>query len=142
MVEGIVFAFKYLILLCGFVLLFLIWWIPHHIERLRNHGGGYFTPGFPSLQTALISLITTFSILSAIAAVFIGLPLYEMKPKLSIALGVITFIIFSSGIVLSLYLALIRPLSGTAPTMKQFYCPLRLLLLGLGFTMFTLASFL
>ena len=142
MPEGIMLAFKCLIILCGFVFLFLIWWIPYHIERLRNHGGGYFTPGFESLQKALTSLITAFSILSAIAAVFIGLPFYVMKSTLSIVLGVITFIIFSFGIVSSLYLLLIRPLSGTEPTTQQCYYPLKLLLLGLGFTMFTLASFL
>lgn len=135
-------AFKYLILFCGFVLLFLIWWIPHHIERLRNHGGGYFTAGSQSLAAALTALIAAFSVLFAMAAVFISLPLYETKGVLSMSLGVVTFLIFSSGIVMSLYLALIRPLSGTAPTTKQFYLPLRLLLLGLGFTMFTLASFL
>jgi len=135
-------TFKILILISGFALLFLTWWIPRHIGRLRNHGGGLFTAGFPSLEKALRSLIAAFSILFAGAAVFISLPLYEAKGALSIALGVITFFIFSSGIVLSLYLALIRPLSGTAPTTQRFYWPLRLLLLGLSFTMFTLASFL
>jgi len=137
-----VIALEYLLLVCGVGLLILVWWIPQHIEGLRNHGGGYFTSGAQSLGTALTSLTATFSILFAIAAAFISLPVYETKGVLPTALGVITFLIFSAGIVFSLYLALVRPLSGTAPTTKQFYWPLRLLLLGLGFSMFTLASFL
>ena len=139
-------ALKSLVLVCGCALLFLMWWMPRRIEGLRDHGGGLFTPGSPSLEKALgslmRSLIATFSIFSAIAAVFIGLPLCETRGAGSLALGIATFVLFSSGIVLSLYLALIRPLSGTAPTLKQCYWALRLLLVGLGFTMFTLASLL
>lgn len=114
-------ATKYLTIIFGLVLLFLVWWLPNHIEHMRNHGGGVFGPGLPSLREALQSLITAFSILAAIGAVFIILPFHEVKSTLSVILGIITFSIFSTGILKSVYLSLIRPLSGTAPTLQNVY---------------------
>ena len=133
-------AAKYLTIVFGFVLLFLVWWLPNHIEYMRTHGGAEFGPGFQSLREALQSLMTAFSILAAVAAAFVILPLHEIKSTPSVMLGVITCSIFSAGILKSVYLSLIRPLSGIAPSLQSVYWPLRLLLLGLSFMMFTLAS--
>jgi len=137
-----------LLIITGIVFLFLIWWLPNHIERLREHGGegcsAVFGAGSGSVKEALekasSTLISAFSVLSAVLVAVVALPFSEMKSTLSTILTTITLIIFSIGLILSLYLSLIRPLSGTAPTPKKVYLLLRLLLLGLGFTMFTLAS--
>ena len=137
-----------LLIISGIVFLFLIWWLPNHIERLREHGGNgcsaLFGPGTGSVKEALgeasRALTTAFAVLSAILVAVVALPSPEMKSALSTILTTITLIIFSIGLIIALYLSLIRPLSGTAPSAKNVYLLSRLLLLGLGFTMFALAS--
>jgi hypothetical protein len=128
----------------GIVFFFLTWWYPKYIEQLRVQSDGgvraEFTPGAQSSIEAVVSLITAFSILSAIAVALIVLPSSENKSTISILLSVITLIIFLTGIVWSLHLSLIRLLSGVAPKSSFIYLSLRLLLLGLSFIMFTLAS--
>ncbi len=145
MIEEIIDRLIVIILLFfGISFLILSWWLPNHIEQLREHGEGgvsaYVIPGFASKGEAMISLITAFSILSTIAVALIVLPSSGTKSTISILLGVVTLIIFSIGVIWSLYLSLIRSLSATAPSQKKIYWSLRLLLIGIGFTMFTLAS--
>jgi hypothetical protein len=48
--------------------------------------------------------------------------------------------VFAAEISLSIYLSVVRPLSGTAPTQLAIYALVGLVVLGLGCTMFTLAS--
>ena len=132
-------ATKYSIITFGAIFIFLIWGLPRRIERMRNHGGAVYGAGGQSIIEALRYLVTAFSILAAISGVYIILP-FQGKSTPSIILGTITLIIFLIGILLSVYLTIIRPLSGTAPTQQKIYWLLRLLLLGLGFIMFTLAS--
>ena len=124
----------------GAVLCVLAWLLPRRLQAMRDHGGAEFTPGFRSLVEALTSLIAAFSILAALAAVLVVLPVQQMRSTLSVVLGVIAYTLFTTGIVTSVYCRLKRPLSGTAPTERDVYLALRLLLLGLGFAMFTLAS--
>lgn len=130
--KSVAFAF-------GLSLLFLIWWLPEHIEHMRNHGGGVFGPGLPSLVEALKSLITASSIFAAIAALFVILPFQGTGYPLAVLLGLLTFVVFLSGILTIVYFLLIRPLSGTAPTLQNVYLSLRLILLGLALTVFTIA---
>jgi hypothetical protein len=54
--------------------------------------------------------------------------------------GILTLSVLTAEISLSIYLSLVRPLSGTAPTQLAIYALVGLVLLGLGCTMFTLAS--
>lgn len=142
--EKINYLIIIILILTGFVFIILALWLPNHIEQMREHGEGgvsaEFTPGFVSLAEAIASLITAFSILSAIAIALFVLPSSETKSTISILLSVITLIIFLAGIVWTLYISLIRPLAGTAPSPHNVYWSLRLLLMGLSFTMFTLAS--
>jgi len=137
---------KWLLAIGGTVFLLLVAWLPYRIDQMREHAGDglsvVFTPGFESIKEALTSLITAFSILSTISCVFIVLPLINAKMPSSIALllSALTFIAFSSGIVWSLYLYLIRPLSGTAPSAQDIYWDLRILLIGLSLTMYTITA--
>jgi len=113
------------------------------MENMRNHGGSEFKPGFPSLKEALTNLISASSIFAALAAVFLVVPFQSNsnpEPFL-ILFALLTFIIFLTAILTMSYFLLIRPLSGTAPTSENVYMSLRLLLLGLAFTLFTLAIF-
>jgi hypothetical protein len=57
----------------------------------------------------------------------------------SLILGTVTLGIYSLEILLTLYLSLLRPLTGSNPCFIQMYILLGLIPLGLGFTMFTLA---
>jgi hypothetical protein len=128
----------------GIVFFILTWWYPKYIEQLRVQSDGgamaVFTPGPQSSTEAVGYLITAFSILSAIAVALIVLPSSENKSTTSIFLSVITLIILLTGIVWTLHLSLTRPLSGVASKPHFIYLSLRLLLLGLSFIMFTLAS--
>jgi hypothetical protein len=54
--------------------------------------------------------------------------------------GILTLSVFTAEISLSIYLSLLRPLSRTAPIQLALYVLIGLVLLGLGWTMFTLAS--
>jgi hypothetical protein len=54
--------------------------------------------------------------------------------------GILTLSVFIAEISLSIYLSLIRPLSGTAPIQFAIYALIGLVTLGLGCSMFTLAS--
>ena len=139
---------KGLLIIFGIVLLFLIWWLPFRIERLRQHGEGscsaVFGAGAVSVKEALekasLTLTSAFSILSAVLVALVALPSQSSKNPLSTILITIALITFSIGLVYALYLSLIRPLSGTAPTTKDVYLLSRILFIGLGLTMFALAS--
>jgi len=136
---------KWLLIITGIIFLGLSWWLPYHIDQMREHDGGgasaYFTPGFESLKEALTSLITSFSIFTSISIAFIVLPIENRRKKVSLFLSSLTLVFFSVGVIFSLYLSIIRPLSGTPPSPQNVYWSLRLLLLGLGFLIFTIASF-
>lgn len=136
---AILLIIKCIIIAFGVILLFLMWWLPNRFERRRNHGGAVFGSGGESLREALGYILTAFLILAAMAGVS-SILAFQEKGVTSVILGVITLILFSIGILRSVYLSLIRPLSGIRPTPNQIYWVLRLLLLGLAFTMFTLAS--
>jgi hypothetical protein len=56
----------------------------------------------------------------------------------ALLLGIITFSVLSAEISLSLYLTLVRPLGASGPTL--IYTLVGLIPLGLGLTMFTIAS--
>jgi cytochrome bd-type quinol oxidase subunit 2 len=135
-----------ILILTGIVFVFLMWWLPFLFTQKRDHGGGLFTPGLSSIQEALkatsVSFTTAFSILSVILSIVTVSYSQEQNNPIPIILGIITFIIFSVGLISTIYPSLMRPLSGTAPTTKDVFRLLRLLFWGLGFTMFTLASIL
>jgi hypothetical protein len=134
-----------LLMSAGAVFLFLAFLIPKLLESMREHGGreglgARFTAGPDSIREALGSLATGFSILSSIAVAIIILPFQGQKTVTTIVLGIITFLFFSVGFVWTIYVSLTRPLSGTAANPNHIYWSLRLLLLGLSSTFFTLAS--
>jgi hypothetical protein len=134
-----------LLLIGGFICLGLALWLPHEFEMIRiGHGGVVFIPGFQSLQDALTTLFTAFSILTTISFVFVAVPFVskeaERRKPLSLLLSILTLISFVSGIIYSLFYSLIRPLTGTAPTIDNLYFDLQILLVSLSLALFTVAS--
>jgi len=100
-----------------------------------------FGPGPDSIKEAVASVTTTVSIVSSIGVAAVTV-LFEksINRQASMLLGVVTLLVYSSEIMFSLYLSVLRPLTGTVPSLFQVGLLLGLIPLGLGFTMFTLAS--
>jgi ABC-type transport system involved in cytochrome bd biosynthesis fused ATPase/permease subunit len=112
---------------------------------LREHGGdgvsALFGPGPGSIQEALVSVTTTVSIVSSIGVAAVTVLFQRSRNQLiSMLLGVVTLLIYSIEIMFSLYLSVLRPLTGTVPSLFLLSILLGFIPLGLGFTMFTLAS--
>ena len=138
---------KWLLLISGCIFLILVLWLPYHLDQMREHGAGglsvVFTPGPESLQTALISFMAIFSILATVISVFVVLPFTtenRTKNPISLFWGILTLFAFFGGILWSLFLILERPLTGTSPTNLDIYWDLRILLVGLSLTMFTITA--
>lgn len=130
-------------MIAGIVLVALTVFLPLLLWFMREHGGegvsALFTPGYESLSQALSSAITNVSVVSSIVVAVAILPFERPRSRTSIFLGVLTLIITSITIMCSLFLSLVRPLTGTAPTILQVYALIGLLPLSLGLMMLTIA---
>ena len=136
---------KSVLVISGFVFLVLAILFPIWMDSLREHGGNgvsaLFGPGPASIQEALTSVTTTVSIVSSIGVAAVTLLFERSRSQpVSMFLGVVTLLIYSIEIMFSLYLSVLRPLTGTIPSLLQLGILLGFIPLGLGFTMFTLAS--
>jgi len=136
---------KVILVISGFVFLALAVSFPVWVDSLREHGGSevsaVFIPGLESIKEALGSVTTAVSIVSSIGVASIGLLFERSRSRpMSMLLGVVTLLIYSLEIMFALYLSVLRPLTGTVPSLFQVGLLLGFIPLGLGFTMFTLAS--
>lgn len=134
---------KAILTIAGVVFVALALFLPLLLWFMREHGGQglsvIFTPGYESLKEALGSAITNISVVSSIVVAVAILPFEHQRSRTSIFLGILTLIITSVTIMYSLFLSLIRPLTGTAPTLLQVYSLVGLLPLSLGLMMLTIA---
>lgn len=128
----------------GIALLILAIISPIYLNNLKEHGqenvSAYFTPGTESLRYAISSLLASFSIFVSIVVVLISFFFDKKTKPITIFFGVVALLSFLIGIIISSYLSLLRPLTGTSPSILWIYCSLTLLFIGLSFTMFTLAT--
>jgi hypothetical protein len=139
---------KYILKILGLFFLVLSVCFPVWMNLLREHGGNevsvVYSPGTESLKQALDSVATILSIVSSIGVASVII-LFERSINRSagvssLILGTVTLGIYSFEILLTLCLSLLRPLTGSNPCLIQMDILLGLIPLGLGFTMFTLAS--
>ena len=128
------------LILVGLILVALSAVIPVWMGAMTGGGGesavirsGYFRALAPFITIA--SLASSF----VVAAVIVSFEKSKVS-VVSVLFGILTLSVFTAEISLSVYLSLARPLSGTAPIQLAIYALIGLVLLGLGCTMFTLAS--
>ena len=89
----------------------------------------------------LTPFITDVSMASSFVAVVVILTFEKSKANAgSVLFGILTLSVICAEIALSLYISLVRPLTTRAPSLLAIYLLIGLVPLGLGCTMFTLAS--
>jgi hypothetical protein len=105
----------------------------------ENRGGSVaFRSGY--LRT-LAPFVTNASMASSFVVAAVVLSFEKSKASAAAVLfGSLTLSVFAAEISLSFYLSLFRPLTGTAPNLSAIFLLIGLVPLGLGCTMFTLAS--
>jgi hypothetical protein len=90
---------------------------------------------------ALTPFVTNASMASSFIVAAVVLSFEKSKANAAAVLfGILTLSVFTAEILLSFYLSLFRPLTGTAPNLSAIFLLIGLVPLGLGCTMFTLAS--
>jgi uncharacterized membrane protein len=128
------------LILVGLVLVVLSVLVPILMGAMTR-GGGVSAGIRSGYLRALTPFITTVSMASSFVVAAVILSFEKSKANLaSVLFGILTLSVFTAEISLSIYFSLVRPLSGTAPTQLAIYALIGLILLGLGCTMFTLAS--
>jgi hypothetical protein len=128
------------LILVGVILVALSVVIPVWMAAMTR-GGGVSVAIRSGYLNALTPFITTVSIASSFVVAAVILSFEKSKANVaSVLFGILTLSVLTAEISLSIYLSLVRPLSGTAPTQLAIYALVGLVLLGLGCTMFTLAS--
>jgi len=134
--------FEIMLVLVGLVLAALSVLLPILMAAITERGGAgaAFRSGY---LRALTPFITNVSIASSflVAAVILSFEKSKANAK-SVMFGILTLSAFTAEITLSLYLSLARLLPAAAPTIMAIYVLIGLVPLGLGCTMFTLASIL
>jgi len=105
----------------------------------QNGGtGAVFRSGY---LRALAPFVTNASMASSFVVAAVVLSFEKSKANAAAVLfGVLTLSVFAAEISLSFYLSLIRPLTGATPNSSAIFLLIGLVPLGLGCTMFTLAS--
>lgn len=142
-IEALVLS-KFVLILFGITFIVLALWLPFYLVVQTEHGGNglgaKFIPGSQSLDQTLSSLSTSFSILASVGAVFVTLYFVVEKPNAkSLLFGVVTFVSFAVGALWTLYISILRPLTGIAISPSYIYLDLALLLTGLGSAALTFA---
>jgi hypothetical protein len=128
------------LVLVGLVLVALSALIPILMGAMTRDGGVSAAIKSGYLR-ALTPFITTASMASSLVVAAVILSFEKSEANVAVVLfGILTLSVFTAEISLSIYLSLIRPLSGTTPTQLAIYALIGLVLLGLGCAMFTLAS--
>jgi len=129
-----------LLVLVGVILVALSPVIPIWMGAMTRGVGGSAAIRSGYLR-ALTPFITLASLASSfvVAAVIVSFERARVNAA-SVLFGILTLSVFTAEIALSVYLSLVRPLSGTASIQFAIYALIGLVTLGLGCTMFTLSS--
>jgi hypothetical protein len=134
--------FEVILVLVGLVLAALSVILPILMGAMTERGGAgaVFRSGY---LRALTPFITNISMASCflVAVVILSFEKSGANAK-SVMFGSLTLSAFTAEITLSFYLSLFRLLPAAAPTLMAIYVLIGLVPLGLGCTMFTLASIL
>jgi len=129
-----------MLILVGMVLVALSVLVPISMGTITR-GGGVSAAIRSGYLRALTPFITTTSMASSFVVAVVILSFEKSKTNVTAVLfGILTLLVFTAEVSLSIYISLVRPLSGTAPTQLTIYALIGLVFLGLGCTMFTLAS--
>ena len=124
----------------GVILVVLSVVIPIWMGAMTRGGGESAAIRLGYLR-ALTPFITIVSLASSFVVAAVIVSFEKSKANVaSVLCGILTLSVFIAEISLSIYLSLIRPLSGTAPIQFAIYALIGLVTLGLGCSMFTLAS--
>ena len=129
---------KFALALAGVALVVLSLLLPISMGAVARRGaaGATFQSGY---LRSLTPIITTASMASSLIAAAVILSFEKSKANAAaIVFGILTVSVFTAEILLSLYLSLVRPL--TATIQLVVYVLIGLVPLGLGCTLFTLAS--
>ncbi|MGA2626788.1 MAG: hypothetical protein ABSF63_06990 [Candidatus Bathyarchaeia archaeon] len=128
------------LILVGVILVVLSAVIPIWMGAMTR-GGGENAAIRSDYLRALTPFITIVSLASSFVVAAVILSFEKSRVNVaSVLFGILTLSVFTAEISLSIYLSLLRPLSRTAPIQLALYVLIGLVLLGLGWTMFTLAS--
>ena len=131
---------KVVLILVGVVLVVLSPVIPIWMGAMTR-GGGVGSAIRSGYLRALTPFITIVSLASSFVVAVALLSFEKSKVSfVSVLFGILTLCVFTAEISLSVYLSLVRRLSGTSSIQLAIYALIGLVLLGLGCTMFTLAS--
>jgi hypothetical protein len=119
--------------------------LPLRIGALRFHIGdgvvATFGPGTTSIKEAIDAVASSVSIVSSVGIAAIAISFEKVRPALvSLTLGALSLCVYSYEIVFALYLSVLRPLTGTEPTLSDIGLLLGLIPAGLALTMFSLAA--
>ncbi len=131
--------FQVVLVLVGVALVVLSVLLPVSMGATTEYGvGAALRLGYFGMLTPFI---TTISMVSSFVVVAAILTFEKSKSNMATVLfGFLTVSVFCAEILLSLYLSVARPLTGRAPLPLAIYLLMGLVPLGLGCTMFTLAS--
>jgi hypothetical protein len=129
-----------LLAIIGLALVAFSVFLPISMGAVTENGGT--GAGFRSgYLRALTPFITNASMASSFVVAAVVLSFEKSKANAAAVLfGILTLSVFTAEISLSFYLSLFRPLTGTAPNLSAIFLLIGLVPLGLGCTMFTLAS--
>ena len=128
------------LILVGVILVVLSAVIPIWMGAMTR-GGGENAAIRSDYLRALTPFITIVSLASSFVVAAVILSFEKSRVNVaSVLFGILTLSVFTAEISLSIYLSLLRPLPGTAPIQLALYVLIGLVFLGLGWTMFTLAS--
>jgi hypothetical protein len=130
--------FEIVLVLIGSALVVLSVVLPVSMGATTEYGvGAAFRAGY---VRALTPFITNVSMVSSFIVAAVIMTFEKSKANTtSVLFGVLTLSVFFAEVSLSLYLSVFRPLT-RAPALLAVYLLIGLVPLGLGFTMFTLAS--
>jgi hypothetical protein len=130
--------FEIVLVLMGLALVVLSVLLPVLMGATTDYGVGAFRSGYVRVLTPFI---TGISMASSFIVALVILTFEKSKANAaSVLFGVLTLSVFSVEISLSVYLSVVRALTASAPPLLAIYLLIGLVPLGLGCTMFTLAS--
>jgi len=133
-----VYILQIVFVLIGLALVILSVLLPVSMGATTEYDvGAAFRSGYVRVLTLFI---TNVSMVSSFVVAAVILTFEKSKANtVSVLFGVLTLSVFSAEISLSLYLSVVRPLTAKSPLLA-IYLLIGLVPLGLGCTMFTLAS--
>lgn len=129
-----------LLAIVGLVLVAFSVFLPILMRAVTENGGAgaAFRSGY---LRALTPFVTNASMASSFVVAAVVLSFEKSRANAAAVLfGILTLSVFTAEISLSFYLSIFRPLTGTTPNLTAIFLLMGLVPLGLGCTMFILAS--